>query len=74
MTLAMEAPQYHTTTIRMDEELADRLKLIGQVRGQSKNSLMVAAIKQFVIEMEGDDTFKIEREAMLARWAEREAT
>ena len=67
MTTIMDT-QYNTT-IRMDGELADRLGVISQVRSQSKNSLIVAAIRQFVIELESDPSYIEERNALLQRWS-----
>lgn len=71
MTLAMDAQKYHTT-VRMDEDLAERLGLISQVRGQSKNSLINAAVKQFVLDLESDPTYREELEQRLERWSSKE--
>ena len=71
VTLIMDAQKYHTT-VRMDGDLAERLGLISQVRGQSKNSLIVAAVKQFVLDLESDPTYLEERTKLLERWSGKE--
>lgn len=59
----------HVMTVRMDEDLGQRLGFIAQVREQSKNSLIVAAVRQFVFDIENDAFFQEERAAMLERWS-----
>lgn len=70
MALAMDTR--YTTSVRMDGELAERLELISQVRRQSKNSLIVAAVKQLVIDLESDPTYLEDRDRLLDRWSGRE--
>lgn len=70
MALAMDTR--YTTSVRMDGELAERLELISQVRRQSKNSLIVAAVRQLVIDLESDPTYLEDRDRLLDRWSGRE--
>lgn len=71
MAIASVEHKYEST-VRMDGELADRLEVISQVRRQSKNSLIVAAITQFVTDVEDDPAYRQERKEMLDRWSGQE--
>lgn len=68
MAVAAVETKYEST-VRMDSDLARRLDIISQVRRQSKNSLIVAAIAQFLTDVEGDPAYQQERQEMLDRWS-----
>ena len=70
--MTLDSDTKYLTTVRMDTSLGERLGLISQVRSQSKNSLIVAAIKQLVTDIEGDSEFQRERKQMLDRWSSKE--
>lgn len=50
------------TTIRMDQDLADRLSIVAQVKDMSMNQLMVQAIKESIMLYEGDPEYQNQRQ------------
>lgn len=65
--LTMEDKKTHETTLRMDPELHERLSVVSQVTGRSMNKLMVDAIAEALIFIEGDEEYQQQREAWLER-------
>jgi predicted transcriptional regulator len=51
----------YETTVRLDSEIADRLGIIAQVLGISRNTMMKRAITESVIVHEGDPEYQKQR-------------
>ena len=62
-----------TTTVRMDQELADRIEILATVIGESKNTVIVAALKMFVNEYESDPAYHEQRAAWIVKMAEEDS-
>jgi predicted transcriptional regulator len=59
-----------TTTVRMDQELADRIEILATVIGESKNTVLVSALKMFVNEYESDPSYQQQRSSWVAKMTE----
>ena len=54
----------------MDQDLADRIEILSTVIGESKNTVIVSALKMFIIEYESDPAYLEQRAAWVASMAE----
>jgi len=71
MPLSTERRQeIHETTIRLGLDTANRLGMIAQVKGVSRNDLMNQAILQFIVEHENDSDYQAERKGWIQNLSE----
>lgn len=63
----MTTEKTYETTVRLDSEIADRLGVIAQVLGISRNTMMKQAITESVITYEGDPEYRKRRK----KWIEK---
>ncbi len=59
-------PEIHETTVRIDVEIAHRLRVIAQVLGMSRNRFMSLAITESVLIYEDDPDYQ----QKLKEWVE----
>lgn len=57
----MTTEKIYETTVRLDSEIADRVGVIAQVLGISRNTMMKQAITESVITYEGDPGYRKRR-------------
>lgn len=60
----------HEMTLRMDPDLRERLSVVAQVTGTSMNQLIVQAITETLMFIEGDPEYQQNRQAWLTRLQE----
>lgn len=59
----------HETTIRMEGDLSSRLSMAAQLLGQSRNAIMVQAIKESLMLYESDPEYQKKRTEWIASLA-----
>ncbi len=59
-------PKVHETTIRLSMDMANRLGVVAQVLGKSRQALMNQAVTESVIIYEGDPEYQKLREKWLS--------
>jgi len=60
-----------TVSVRLSDEIQQRLERLGQARDRSPHYLMKAAIKQF---LDREEALEVERHLVQERWARYELT
>lgn len=61
----MTTEKVYETTVRLDSDIADRLGVIAQVLGISRNTMMKQAITEAVITYEGDPKYQKDRQGWI---------
>ncbi len=69
MTAKKEPRQIYETTIRLDMEMANRMGIVSQVLGKSRNALMTQAITESILTYEGNPEYQKQRKEWIAKLA-----